>query len=44
MICSVFRSLAEETIIMADVIFCVDRIDCILLFISFSNAISLLIQ
>ncbi len=44
MMSCVFRSLAEETIIMAEVIFWVDRIDCILLFNSFSSAIFLLIQ
>lgn len=44
MMSCVFRSLEEETIIMAEVIFWVDRIDWILLFNSLSNVISLLIQ
>jgi hypothetical protein len=36
---SALRSLADETIFIADVIFCVDFTDCILVFISFNEAI-----
>jgi hypothetical protein len=35
----IFLSLEEEIIIMAEVILCVDRTDCILDFISFNDAI-----
>jgi len=36
---SALRNLADETIFIAEVIFCVDLTDCILVFISFKDAI-----